>query len=193
MRRRALMLSAAAVLAGMALPALGDADPSAASSTIELDVRRSKGADYPIFTVTAGMTVNAPMERAWQVLTDYDRLADVVPNLTSSRLIARDGRRCVVSQEGFGRFLFIKQAIHLLVRVEETPPSAIAVTLVKGNMHEYRADWALNAIDANTTRIDYSATIAPMFYVPSLFGAALMKSDLRAMLAAVAREMASPK
>lgn len=193
MRRRTLMLSAAAVLAGMALPAFGDADPSAAPSPIEIDVRRGKGESYPVFTVTAGMTVNAPLERAWRVLTDYDRLADFVPNLTSSRLIARDGRICIVSQEGFGQFLFIKQQIHLRVRVEETPHSTIAVTLIKGNMHEYRAGWTLNAIDADTTRIDYNATIAPMFYIPSLFGAALMKSDLRAMLAAVAQEITSPK
>lgn len=193
MRRRALILSAAAVLAGTALPALADADPSAAPSPIQIDVRRSKGEAYPVFTVTAGMTVNAPIERAWQVLTDYDHLADFIPNLTSSRSIARNGRTSIVSQEGFGQFLFIKQQIHLLVRVEETPRSAIAVTMVKGNMHEYRADWALTAVDAGTTRIDYSATIAPMFYVPSLFGAALMKSDLRAMLSAVAKEMASRK
>ena len=193
MRRRALIRFGAAVFATAALPASGEGDPSAGPSPIQIDVRRSKSGTYPIFTVKAGMTVDAPVHRAWQVLTDYDRLAEFVPELTSSQLIAREGNICIVAQEGFGRFLFIKQKIHLLVRIAETPFAGLAVTLVKGNMHEYRADWTLTPIDADATRIDYDAVIAPMFYVPSLFGAALMKSDLRTMLAAVAREMTSRK
>ncbi|RXZ36129.1 polyketide cyclase [Oxalobacteraceae bacterium CAVE-383] len=204
MQRRTLIRSGAALLAAAALPASirqarADADPPAPAAgasvgdRMQIEVRRSSDKTYPVFTVEARLTANVPMRRAWHVLTDYDRLADFVPDLTSSRLIARDGHECIVAQEGFGQFLFIKQPIHLLVRILETPFSTLATTLVKGNMHEYSADWALSEIDANTTQINYDATIAPMFYVPSLFGAALMKRDLRAMLAAVVREMESGK
>jgi ribosome-associated toxin RatA of RatAB toxin-antitoxin module len=197
MRRRTLLIHAGAIaLAVAALPlptALADDNAPApnanANAGLQVDVRRDKGTAYPIFTVKARIVTNAPLQRVWDVLTDYDRLAEFVPDLTSSRLVARDGDECIVAQEGFGQFLFIKQPIHLLVRVVETPPSTIQVTLVKGNMHEYSADWVLNAIDANTTQIDYDATLAPMFYVPSLFGTMLMKRDLRNMLAGIVREM----
>jgi ribosome-associated toxin RatA of RatAB toxin-antitoxin module len=208
MKRRTLLArtGAAAVLALLECvrPVLADQDPIVAASPVpavsaaagrrpEVNVRRHKGDAYPIFTVKARIVVNAGLQRAWQILTDYDRLAEFIPDLTSSHVVASNGRESIVSQEGFGQFLFIKQQIHLLVRVAETPFSGIAVTLINGNMHEYRADWTLSAIDPETTRIDYNATIAPKFYVPSLFGAALMKSDLRNMLAALIREIEKEK
>jgi ribosome-associated toxin RatA of RatAB toxin-antitoxin module len=212
MQRRTLLIRAGAgMLAVAALPlrtALADDDmpppapmpapapiapaSSSANPGLQVDVRRDQGKAYPVFTVKARIVTTAPLQRVWDVLTDYDRLADFVPDLTSSRLVARDGDECIVAQEGFGQFLFIKQPVHLLVRVVETPVSTIQVTLVKGNMHEYSADWALNTIDSAMTQIDYDATIAPMFYVPSLFGAALMKRDLRNMLAGMVREMEKP-
>ncbi|HEY4318402.1 MAG TPA: SRPBCC family protein [Herbaspirillum sp.] len=207
MRCRTLIRTGAAVLALALLPlrgALADNDAPApggpppasasvnANAGLQIDIRRDQGKQYPIFTVRAHMVANAPLQRVWEVLTDYDRLADFVPELTSSRLVARDEDECIVAQEGFGQFLFIKQPIHLLLRVAETPYSTVQTTLVKGNMYEYSADWAMHAIDSNTTQLDYDATISPMFYVPSLFGTALMKRDLRNMLAAVVREMEKP-
>jgi ribosome-associated toxin RatA of RatAB toxin-antitoxin module len=206
MKRRTLLIrtGAVAVLALLeaARPALADQDPVTAPATAstavpgrqtEVDVQRNKGEAYQIFTVKARIVANAGLQRTWQVVTDYDRLAEFIPDLTASRLVARNGRESIVSQEGFGQFLFIKKQIHLLMRVVETPFSGITVTLIKGNMHEFRADWTLTAIDAETTQIEYSATIAPKFYVPSLFGAALMRSDLRNMLAALVREIEKSK
>jgi hypothetical protein len=171
-----------------------------ADGLLEIDVKRRAGHDYPIFDLQARASVRATIQRSWQVLTDYDREADFVPNLISSRLVARDDRTCVIEQEGYGQFLFIKQAIHLLVRAQETPFSNIAVTLVKGNMHEYHANWGLSTLpepadaapDNNQTQIIYTATIAPTFYIPSLFGAALMKRDLHNMIAAVVKEIEKP-
>jgi hypothetical protein len=172
-------------------------EPADAGDLLEINVKRRTGHDYPIFDLQARASVRATLQQSWQVLTDYDREADFVPNLISSRLVARDDRTCVIEQEGYGQFLFIKQAIHLLVRAQETPFSNITVTLVKGNMHEYHANWALSTLpdtadttpDNNRTQIIYTATIAPTFYIPSLFGAALMKRDLRNMIAAVVKEI----
>jgi ribosome-associated toxin RatA of RatAB toxin-antitoxin module len=174
-----------------------------ADGLLEIEVKRRSGNNYPIFDVQARASVRATAQRSWQILTDYDRQAEFVPNLTSSRLIARDDRTCVVSQEGYGQFLFIRQAIHLLMRVEETPFSNIAVTLIKGNMREYHTNWAIStpsapvdaadaAPDDNRTQITYTGTIAPAFYIPSLLGAALMKRDLRNMISAVMREIEKP-
>ncbi|MDB5118757.1 MAG: polyketide cyclase [Mucilaginibacter sp.] len=205
-RRELLIKTGTGLLALSQINAIGPASaatPGAALNAdglLEIDVKRRAGHDYPIFDLQARAAVRATLQQSWEVLTDYDREADFVPNLISSRLIARDDRTCVIEQEGYGQFLFIKQAIHLLVRAQETPFSNIAVTLVKGNMHEYRANWALSTLpepadaapDSSRTQIIYTATIAPTFYIPSLFGAALMKRDLHNMIAAVVREIEKP-
>lgn len=151
---------------------------------------RTKG--YPLFEVNAHMLVNADAKRSWSVLTDYDRLAEFVPNLSSSHVQSRDGNERVVAQNGYAKFLFIRQAINLVLRVNEQPEQPtpnIDIRLISGNMREYQARWELQAVDNGRTRIAYAGLIAPDFYVPSLFGAALMKSDLRAMLKAVKTEI----
>jgi ribosome-associated toxin RatA of RatAB toxin-antitoxin module len=174
-------------------PVLAAGETSGARATLEIEVKRRQGDGYPVFDLKARASVHATAQRAWEVLTDYDHLAEFVPNLVSSRLISRADRECVVAQEGYGQFLFIKQPIHLLVHVQETPFSNIALTLLKGNMHEYQANWAITsataAADNQLVQIVYTGAIAPAFYIPSLFGAALMKSDLRNMIATVVREI----
>ena len=173
-------------------PAFAAQDAPGKTGRIEIDVTNREGDNYQVFDVRAGALVGASVQRAWQVLTDYDRLAEFVPHMVFSRLISRDDHECIVEQEGYGQFLFIKRTVSLLMHVLESPYSNIALTLLKGNMHEYQAEWQLTAVETDLTQIVYTGTVAPAFYVPSLFGSALMKSDLRTMLAAVVREIEKP-
>lgn len=170
------------------------AQTTAGESDISVVMNHAKG--YPLFVVTAKMTANAGIARSWKVLTDYDRLAEFVPNLSSSQVLSSEGNERVVTQNGFARFLFIRQNIDLVLHVTEQPMEAIDIRLVSGNMREYQARWELQAMspmrqpgDDGRTRISYAGIIAPGFYVPTLFGATLMKSDLRNMLNAVKAEM----
>ncbi|WP_240475793.1 SRPBCC family protein [Herbaspirillum rhizosphaerae] len=164
----------------------------------DIDVVMNRAKGYPLFEVTAKMTVNADVARSWKVLTDYNRLAEFVPNLSRSQVSSSEGNERIVTQNGFARFLFIRQPIDLVLHVAEQPMQAIDIRLVSGNMREYQARWELQTQQAQQpqqpggdgrTRISYAGIIAPDFYVPTLFGAALMKSDLRNMLNAVKAEM----
>lgn len=166
---------------------------------INVTMNRAKG--YPLFDVSAKLTVNAGVQRSWKVLTDYDALAGFVPNLSRSQVTASNGNDRVVAQNGYAKFLFIRQPIDLILHVTEQPMQAIDIRLVSGNMREYQARWELQALPplqasgqasasgGGRTQISYAGLIAPDFYVPTLFGAALMKSDLRNMLNAVKAEI----
>jgi ribosome-associated toxin RatA of RatAB toxin-antitoxin module len=163
---------------------------------IDIDVVMTRAKGHPLFEVTAKMTVNADVARSWKVLTDYNRLAEFVPNLSRSQVSSSEGNERIVTQNGFAKFLFIRQNIDLVLHVTEKPMEAIDIRLVSGNMREYQARWELQAMspirqpeDDGRTRISYAGVIAPDFYVPTLFGAALMKRDLRNMLNAVKAEM----
>lgn len=161
----------------------------AQSTHAEVDVGMNRAKGYAAFEVSASMTVAAELARSWSVLTDYERLPQFVPNLESSRVIAHNGNESVVAQHGYATFLFIRQAVDLRLSVTEQAMESIDLRLLGGNMREYQARWELHSIDAGRTRITYSGQLAPDFYVPSLFGAALMKRDLRNMLDAVKAEM----
>lgn len=147
------------------------------------------------FDVRAEAFARTDMAGAWRVLTAYDRLAEFVPRLLSSRELPFPDaapNEHLVEQHGYGQFLFIRQPIDLVLRVQEQPSSAIDMTLQSGNMRKYHARWELepwNGVGGAGVQLRYTGLIAPDFYVPGLFGGALMRHDLSAMLEAVVKEM----
>jgi phage tail protein X len=164
-----------------------------AAPEVQVSMRRVDG--HPQFDIHAEAYARTDAAGAWSVLTAYGRLAQFVPNLDSSRELPLPDaapNEHVVEQHGYGQFLFIRQPIDLVLRVREQPMSAIDMTLQSGNMRSYHARWELEQQDdagGPKTLLRYTGTIAPDFYVPGLFGSALMRRDLRAMLEAVVAEM----
>jgi ribosome-associated toxin RatA of RatAB toxin-antitoxin module len=177
------------------LPTLLSATPAQAEShgaTPQIDVRLHKVDGQPTFEVHAAITVNAGQERSWEVLTGYDRLAQFVPNLSDSHVVARDGNSVIVIQTGYAKFLFIRQPVELRLQVTEQAMQRIDIHRLGGSMLSYEAHWELQPLADGRTRLAYDGIITPDFYVPALFGPALMRSDLRSMLEAVRSEIDKP-
>ncbi len=163
-----------------------------AADTPEVAVVRLRFAGATLFEVRASVFARASVEHAWQLLTDYERQPDYVPNLTSARIVARDGNEVVLDQDGRGGFLFFKRGVHLQVHVTENPKSTIDVTLLSGDMKHYTAHWQLTAVGVGAeagTRIDYGGSLEPDFFMPPLIGNAMLRSDVRKMLTAVIGEI----
>ena len=158
----------------------------------QVTVQRQHTDDSAYFEVHASAFTHASQERVWQQLTDYQRQPDYVPNLTSARIVARNGSEVVLDQEGRGGFFFFKRALHLQVHVQETQKSAIDVTLVSGDMKRYTAHWRISPAEVqgeSGTQIDYEGSLEPNFFVPPMIGNAIVLSDIRKMLAAVIDEL----
>jgi hypothetical protein len=77
----------------------------ACARAADISMRAARGGDVP--QVEAGAELECTIARAWQVLTDYDRLARFIPNLQVSRIVSRQGDNIVVEQKGEARLLFI--------------------------------------------------------------------------------------
>ncbi len=177
-----MLLLAGALPAWSAVPALA------------LTVERVTGADGgKVYQIASSGTVAAPPAAVWRILTDYNRMAEYVPDLRSARVVSRNGDKVIVEQQGNVRLLFIDRPIHLVVQVHELAPDQIDVSLVEGDMKVYRASWALRPAAGGGTTINYAATIAPTFYVPGLVGPAIVRRDIAAMMAAVLARLDRPE
>jgi ribosome-associated toxin RatA of RatAB toxin-antitoxin module len=159
---------------------------------IEVTVKQLMKNEQPMFEVNATGFARAAQQQAWQVLTDYERLHEFVPDLQSSTLLSRNGREAVVEQHSEAGFLFLSQRIHMVVRVTEQPYSVIDVALVAGDMRSYSAHWELapstqNGIEG--TRILYSGVMEPDFFVPPLIGKSIVQVNVRRMVQAVLSEI----
>lgn len=133
---------------------------------------------------------SATPQACWQVLTGYERLPAFVPGLLSSKMLSRTGQEAILEQEGIAGFLLFRQTIHLVVRVIEQPFSTLDISLISGDMQHYASHWALApAAHGSATRISYSGSMVPDFFVPPLVGSAIIQADVRRMMTAVIAEI----
>ena len=89
------------------------------AANIQVKVHRMRQDGKSFYRVNAQGFARAAPQVVWNVLTDYDRLHEFVPNLNSSKLLSRNADEAVIEQNARAGFLFIKQSIYLEMRVIE--------------------------------------------------------------------------
>jgi ribosome-associated toxin RatA of RatAB toxin-antitoxin module len=166
------------------------AAPAAAQAgepRFELNVERIDGAEGgKVYQISSSGTVATTPAAVWRILTDYNNLADYLPNLRSARVVSRNGDTIIVEQLGTARFLFFSRDIRVVVQVHERAPDRIDIGLIDGDMKVYRASWELIPLAGATgTRIVYNATIGPKFDVPGIVSTSTVRKDIAKMMAAV--------
>lgn len=140
------------------------------------------------FFVRARAAVDADAAIAWGVLTDYNRLAEFVPDLLTSRLVSAPGERPRLVQEGEAGFLLWRFRLRVELEIEETPGARVAFRAVGGNLRRMQGAWRIERAD-NGSVLVYDAELEPGFWVPPLIGPALMRSDVAGQIAGVVREV----
>jgi carbon monoxide dehydrogenase subunit G len=156
----------------------------AAAAQVSVEVARQQNA----FQVEAQLMVAVDQRVAWQVLTDYDKLASFVPGMRSSRIVSAAGEPLLLEQKGESGFLLLRVPIEVVTRVIEAPFNTIRFQSVSGNLANKNGEWALDRHD-HATRVTYRANITPGFPLPPLVGPAIVSRDVRIMVEGVAREM----
>jgi ribosome-associated toxin RatA of RatAB toxin-antitoxin module len=172
------------LLLAFALPAWSSA---VAAPLLDLTVEQVDGSDGgKAYQISSSGTVAATPAAVWRILTDYNHMADYVPDLKSAKIVSRSGDKVIIDQLGAARFFFFSRPIHLVVQVHEQAPNKLDVSLVDGDMKVYRCSWELiQAGAAGGTKILYNATIEPKFYVPGMVGASMVRKDIGRMMSAV--------
>lgn len=132
------------------------------------------------------------IETAWSVLTDYDHLADFVPDMTSSRVIGTQDRCVVVEQKGQTRFGMSALPVGVVLRIEEFPCSAVRFQSLAGNIGNMDGEWRL-APGKDSVGIRYAMHLEPALSISPFIEDAVLRRDVQGRLQGVAREMARRK
>lgn len=156
----------------------------ARAADIAVQVERGGGA----LQVEATAAIEASLFRVWQVLTDYGRLAEFVPDLQTSRVISRDGNQVLVEQKGEARLLFVRFPIDVRLAVTEHPYERIVSRAVAGNFREMQGTYRLEA-GQGQVMLRYSGRLVPDFFVPPLIGTLVVRHNVEATFRALVEEM----
>ena len=171
---------------------LAQAQNDAQAAGVVVTVTRVQQDQQAFFEIHARGFTRSSQQKAWQVLTDYDRLHEFVPNLLTSKLLERNGSQAVIEENGRFGFLFIRRTIHLVIRVTEHPFSALDIALVAGDMKHYATHWDLapsSGNDTGGTYLSYTGRVEPDFFAPPLIGAAMLRTNVKRMMEAVIAEI----
>lgn len=127
-RRMALALALAA-----ALPT------PAVSATVALTVARQDDA----IVIEADAQLDSDVTTAWRVLTDYERYAEFLPGVRSSRVIARRGYEITVKQTGDATFWLMTAPVSITYQIVEDPPSQLRSLAESGPFATLASSYAL--------------------------------------------------
>src|SRR5438445_13820847 len=128
----------------------------AAPGAIEARIERQ--GEYITVKASALMQVDARI--AWEVLSDYDNLAQFIPDMKSSRVVSRSGNRVQVEQKGEFGFFFYRQPVDVTLEVLEQPQRRIVARRIAGNIREMETRYELGPLAAGA-RFDYSEISIP--------------------------------
>ena len=146
--------------------------PSLAAEPLEVHVE--KAGDAVVVDVRA--TVNVPPSIAWDVLTDYDHMADFVSALKTSRVLSRSGNRLEVEQKGGAQFGFLHFDFSSVRAVDLTPQREIRSRLLRGDFERF--DFTTRVETANgSTVIIHHGDYVPKRWVPPGVGPSIIASQ----------------
>ena len=148
--------AALAVLA--LLLAVAVAQPAASAATISVSSEHRGDAIH----IRASTVLNVDTATVWRVLTDYDRYPEFIPDLRTSRIVARHGANVTVEQSGDAALWLFKWPLNITFEINELPPNGLQSRAVAGSLRALASNYTLTTVAAGV-RLDYEGDIAPGF------------------------------
>jgi len=105
-------------------------------------------------------------QRVWRVLTDYDHLAEFIPNLVESRLIGSENGRKLVRQVGSQKVLFARFSAAVVLAIEEIFPHQLRFQEVEGDFLLFEGFWELAEWLNHQTLLTYHLQVKPPRRMP---------------------------
>ena len=155
----------------------------AAAATPTTDVETS-GQELRLLTA-----VEAPFSGAtvWRLIEDYERLADYMPNVDSSRVVARTDSSVLVRQVATSRLL-LPWTFHLTLEFVRESAERLRFRMLEGNMRSYAGCWKVEPVPGGA-RISYSAIASRRLPLPNFLLAYVVRRQMRRMLPALLEEL----
>lgn len=136
----------------------------ATGSKVDVVTERLQGRQRRL---TARVQVPCTVEQLWQVLVDYDRLAEFVPNLTRSQRIPHPEGGIRLEQVGAQCFLNLKFCARVVLDMTEQFPQKLGFTMVEGDFKRFEGAWHLVSLSPTLTELVYELVVQPPLAMPA--------------------------
>jgi hypothetical protein len=160
------------------------ANPVRSGEIIEFDAKW----EGDFIAVSANADLRAEAATAWGVLTDYDHLAEFIPDMVSSRIVSRSRDGMVVEYKGTFGFFFFRQPMRLLLDVVLDPPRRIVARSVSGDLRDLRGTYDITQLP-QALHLSYTARFLPAISLPPFIGLAVVRHEMEKQFTAMVNEI----
>jgi ribosome-associated toxin RatA of RatAB toxin-antitoxin module len=146
--------------------------------------------------VEATIHLPHPIEQVWQALTDYEKLADFIPNLSTSRRLPQPEGGIRLEQVGVQNLKVVTFSARVVLDMTEEYLSAIRFKMVEGDFKAFSGEWLLQPMpetEAGGTRLTYCLEVWPKATIPVIAIEQRLRKDLPANLKAILQHLESQK
>ncbi|WP_242044855.1 SRPBCC family protein [Anabaena azotica] len=144
--------------------------------------------------ITARVQIPQPVEQVWKVLTNYEALADFIPNLAKSRLLDHPQGGIRLEQVGSQRLLNFNFCARVVLDLEEYFPKEINFQMVEGDFKGFSGSWCLQPCNLDNsigTELCYTIQVWPKLTMPITIIERRLSKDLRSNLLAIYQRVES--
>ena len=138
--------------------------------------------------ISARIRIPHPVEQVWRVLTDYEALANFIPNLAKSRLLEHPKGGLRLEQVGTQRLLRFNFSARVVLDLDEKFPHEINFNMVEGDFKAFSGSWRLEPdplSDQSGTNLCYSLRVLPKRTMPVALIERRLCSDVQSNLLAI--------
>jgi ribosome-associated toxin RatA of RatAB toxin-antitoxin module len=146
--------------------------------------------------VEATIHLPHPIEQVWQALTDYEKLAEFIPNLSISRRVPHPEGGIRLEQVGVQNLKIVTFSARVVMDMTEEYLSAIRFKMVEGDFKAFSGEWLLQPMpetEAGGTRLTYCLEVWPKATIPVIAIEQRLRKDLPANLRAILQHLESQK
>lgn len=172
------------LLSLLLLPVLAPAWGADALDHEEVVAERRDG----IYYASLSLQIGVPPALALEVLTDFDHMAEFVPNLTASRIVAHTGNVYRIAQQGKASFGPLGFRFESERQVEVQPDGRLLSKALSGSTKYMRSELRVQGA-AGGTRLDYRIEMIPEYWAPTVLGVSFLRHELAEQFTALLREM----
>ena len=132
---------------------------------------------------TRSIVIDAPVEKVFRVVSDYDRYAEFLPEVKRVSTSERSGNEVKVHYE-----VEVIKTIKYTLKMREEPPHRVTWSFVTGEvMKDNHGEWVLEPSGDAKTKATYTIEMALGPLVPKAIVKALVEGSLPKMLEAFKR------
>jgi hypothetical protein len=128
--------------------------------------------------IDLNFAVPASQQEVWDVLTDFDGMADFVSNLKESKIVSVSEDKFTIFQSGAATYGPIRYPFESTREVRLIPYDKILTHLVSGNMHKLEGTTYLTD-EAGLTRVVHRTEAIPKVWIPAVVGKVFIEHEMR--------------